>query len=272
MRHWLVSTVAALALVAPVVARAQSGATPGPSGAAGPVAPTATTAATTPAAGAVTPAAPSAATTSAGPAPGTPAPRSLEVTQVTVPGVNIRAARVSTEFNAPFEVVSRVVLDFPAYHEFLPQVRESRVVQRRRGQQDVYLGVPLLDGFPGLWALDRFDIQRGPNNVVVDGHMVNGNMTRADVRIEATAVPGTNRTQVTLQVLGIPSFPLPTGFLNVQQGRWGSRGLTAMRDRAEHVAGLAAIAPGVAPAASHPHPAATTQRPDSGGGPGPAHD
>lgn len=269
MRLPLLSALAALTAAAPAVALAQG---------VGAAAPTATTTTTSGSPSVAPAAAPGAASTSsaapsasATPATATPSARNFEVTRVAVPGVGVQAARVTGEFNAPFEVVARVALDFPSYHEFLPHVRESRVVQRRRGQQDVYLSIPLMDGFPGIWVLDRFDIQRTPTSIVVDGHMVNGNMTRADVRIEAAPIAGTDHSRVTLQVLGIPSFPLPGGFLSNQQARWGTRGITALRERAEQLAGLAAITPPSGGAATHPHPAATTQRPDSGGGPPPAH-
>lgn len=170
----------------------------------------------------------------AAPAPGGRAP--IDVQLVPMPGTSVQAGRVSTVFDAPFDVVAGVITDFAHYHEFLPRVTESRIVRRRRGEADVYLQVPLLQNLGTIWALTRFRITRAPDRVVVDGRQANGNVARFECRFEATPVPGTNRTQVTLQILAIPAFPWPTGLLGAQQGRWGARGLEAMRDRAERLA------------------------------------
>jgi hypothetical protein len=200
-------------------------------------------------------------------APVRPAPAApVQVQETTVPGLAAHGARATTEINAPFDVVAGVVTDFANYREFLPQVRQSRVIARRANQQDVYFQVPLLDNFGTVWMLDRFDVRRTPNSVVVDGHMVNGNMSRFDCRIEAAEIPGTRRTRVAVQMLAVPTFPVPASFLTMQHSRWTGRGLEAIRDRAERLAGLAAISS--SRPASNVSPAATTRRPGgSGGGP-----
>jgi hypothetical protein len=224
-----------LALAAPAMARAQA-APPSSSTAAGAVAPTPTSA---------------------------PAP--IDVQQVAVPGTSVRAGRVATEVDAPFDVVAAVLTDFAHYSEFLPQVDTSRVVQRRRGQVDVYLQARLLNNLGTIWALGRFTVRRAPGSLVVEGGAVQGNMARFDVRFEATAVPNSSRTRVVMQLLGIPALPFPEWLLTSQQARWAALGLDALRARAERAAAQSAQAP--QPGARVERVSGSTQAP-TGGGPG----
>ncbi len=183
--------------------------------------------------------APATSPTAAGPA--TPAAAPMDLQAVVRPGTDVRAGRVATVINASFDTLTNVLLDFSRYREFLPQVAESRVIQRRHGQVDVYFRVPLLDNLGQVWSLVRFGVTRSPSSLVIDGQQVQGNMRRFEYRIEAEEIPGTPRTRVTLQLLGLPGLPLPTSYLTNQHGRWAVRGMTALRARSERAAGLAAI-------------------------------
>jgi ribosome-associated toxin RatA of RatAB toxin-antitoxin module len=201
------------------------------------------------AAGAQTVSPPAAAPTDAAPAPSAP---TLEVEQVPVPGTTIQAGRVTAEVQAPFEVVAAVLTDFAHYHEFLPQVDQSRVVQRRRGQVDLYLQARLRNSTSVLWSLARFTVRRTPGSLVIEGGAVQGNLSRLEVRFEATAVPGSPRTRVVMQLLGIPTFPLPEGLLSSQQSRWAVRGMEALRARAERTAAATRTNPAVREGSSAP--------------------
>jgi ribosome-associated toxin RatA of RatAB toxin-antitoxin module len=153
--------------------------------------------------------------------------------QVEVEGTNIRAGKVTTEFNAPLAIVTETLTDFAHYNEFLPQVRESRVVQRRRGQADVYLNIPLLNNLGVMWVLARFNVQRSPGQLVISGSMVQGNFERFEFKLEATEIAGTGRTRVVMTALGTPTFPFPDAIVNRSQMYWAGRGLVAFRQRAE---------------------------------------
>jgi hypothetical protein len=195
---------------------------------------------------AATPESPARATTSrpertAMAAPAVPAPILTE--QVSVPGTAVLAGRVRTEVRAPYATVAAVVTDFAHYRDFFPQVRESRVVHRLRGQAEVYVRVELLRGLGMLWALSRFNVLRGPASTVVDGVLVDGNLRRFDVRFDVHPVAGDpTRSEVTMQLLGIPAFLLPHGLLSGQQARWAARGLEQLRARAESMAQAQAAA------------------------------
>jgi ribosome-associated toxin RatA of RatAB toxin-antitoxin module len=167
--------------------------------------------------------------------PAAPAP--ITAQQVTVPGANVQAARVRTEVRAPYAVVASVVTDYAHYRDFFPQLRESRIIHRRRGQADVYLRVEMLGGLGMLWSLSRFTAQRTPESTVVEGTLTEGNLRRFDVRFEVRPVNGDpSRTDVTMQLLGVPAFFFPDSILASQQLRWAARGLEQLRARAESFA------------------------------------
>lgn len=174
---------------------------------------------------------------------------SVQVQQVSVPGSGVRAGRVTTVVEAPLDTVAAVVTDFASYHEFLPQLTISRVVRRRRGHVDVYLQASLLDNLGTLWSVVRFRVHRSPDALIVDGSGVQGNLARFEVRIEATCTAEPGRTQVTLQLLGIPALPFPPWLLDAQQTRWAIRGVQALRQRAEWAVASTprAGAPGASP-------------------------
>jgi hypothetical protein len=168
----------------------------------------------------------------------------VEATQVRVAGSAVRAGRVSMSIDAPFDVAAAVATDFMHYREFLPQVRQSRIVRRHRGQSDVYLQVPLLLNLGVLWGVVRFDVRRAPGAMVVSGSLQQGNVSRFDYRLELAAEAG-GRTHAVMQLLAVPSLPFPPSLVSAQQSRWATRGLAAMRDRAEHNAqAMRAIAGG----------------------------
>ncbi len=160
----------------------------------------------------------------------------IEERTVVVAGTDVQAGVAVHEVAAPFSVVSAALQDFSTYRQFLPRLSESRVVRRRRGEADVYLRAELLEGFGAVWALERFRVTRATGSILVEGERTDGTMRRFDVRIEAVEIAGTNRTRVAVQLLGLPPFPLPSGYLSRQHGRWTARALRALSTRVEALA------------------------------------
>ncbi len=171
-----------------------------------------------------------------------PASDGVDERTVSVAGTEVQAGVAVGEFSAPFPVVAAALQDWASYRQFLPRLSESRVVRRRRNESDVYLRADLLDGFGALWVLARFRVTRATGSIVVEGQRLDGTLQRFDVRIEATEVPSTGRTRVAVQMLGLPPFPLPSGYLSRQHGRWTGRSFRALRDRVEAI-GRSAAAP-----------------------------
>jgi hypothetical protein len=160
----------------------------------------------------------------------------FEERTVPVQGSDVQAGVCVAEVSAPFTVVSAVLQDFGSYRLFLPRLNESRVVRRRRGEMDVYLRAELLDGLGVVWSLQRFRITRAHGSILIEGERIDGTMRRFDVRIEAVAVSGTNRTRIAVRLFGIPPFPLPSAYLTRMHGRWTARALRALVDRVEAIA------------------------------------
>ncbi len=155
---------------------------------------------------------------------------------VAVAGTDVRAGIAVAEVAAPFALVSAALQDFSTYRQFLPRLNESRVVRRRRAESEVYLRAELLEGFGVVWALERFRVTRATGSILVEGERLDGTMRRFDVRIEAVEIAGTNRTRIAVYLLGLPPFPLPSGYLSRQHGRWTARALRALAARVETLA------------------------------------
>lgn len=159
-----------------------------------------------------------------------PATSDVEERTVRVEGTDVQAGIVVGEIEAPFATVSATLLDFGSYRQFLPRITESRVVRRRRGENDVYLRAELLEGLGTVWSLQRFTVTRATGSLLIVGTSVDGTMRRFDVRIEASEIAGTGRTRLAVQLLGLPPFPLPTSYLTRMHARWTARSYRSLRD------------------------------------------
>lgn len=144
----------------------------------------------------------------------TPTPRAPEAVTVTdeeVEGTLVRMGRSETVIDAPMELVVRAMMDFTRYNEFMPHVRESRVVRRNRAATDVYMQVPLGGSLGVIWALLRLDAQRGRDRFALDGRAVDSNMDRFETHTVIERVAGdAQRTRVVFRVLALPRLPFPS--------------------------------------------------------------
>lgn len=163
----------------------------------------------------------------------TQAAPSYEARSVVVAGTDVQAGLVVGEIDAPFSVMSAVLMDYSNYRQFLPRIADSRVIRRRRHETEVYLRAELLENFGVVWVHTRFRVTRASDSLRVEGERIDGTLQRFDVRLEASAIVGTNRTRVAVQILGLPSFPLPSGYLTRQHLRWTGRAFEALRAYAE---------------------------------------
>lgn len=177
-------------------------------GAAQSVNPAVAPATATPATATATPAAPTPAVTPDRPAP---QPEAVTVTEVPVEGILVRRGRSETVINAPMDVVVRAMTDYTRYSEFMPHVRESRVVRRNRSATDVYVQVPLGGSLGVIWALLRINAQRQTDRLDLVGQTVDSNMDRFETRSVIERIPGPEaRTRVVFEVLALPRLPFPS--------------------------------------------------------------
>lgn len=200
-------------------------------------------------------------------------PAQVTMRSVSVPGTTVRAGVANAEVPAPFETLAAVLLDIGRYREVLPRIDQSRVMQRRRGELDAYFSATLLQGFGTLWARTRMVITRSPGHLRIEGAMLEGNLARFELRVEASAVPNDpGRSTLEVQLLGLPQLPLPASLLDGVLARWAARGLGGFRDRAVQSARAASPvgasapvgAPSAGPSAAVPAATATAMVPGPG--------
>ena len=206
----------------------------------------------------VAPAPATAPTTAPAPAPA-PAPELVTVTDVPVDGTLVRMGRSETVIRAPMDMVVRALTDFPRYNEFIPHVRESRVVRRNRSATDVYLQVPLGGSLGVIWALLRIDARRQPDRFTLNGQAVDSNMDRFETRSLIERLPGdVPRTRVVFEVLALPRLPFPSSVFTREMRDAARTVATNLRARVERQVALSAVAPPVAAPAVPPN--ATSSR------------
>lgn len=138
-------------------------------------------------------------------------PEAVTASLEEVPGLSVRRGRSDTVIDAPFEVVSRAVTDFPNYNTFMPHVRDVRVVRRNRADTDIYLQVPLRGELGTVWALVRVNVRRTAGRLELVGHAIDGNMDRFESTTLLERVPGpTPRTRMSFTILAMPRLPFPS--------------------------------------------------------------
>ncbi len=215
-----------------------------------------------PAAPTVNPVAPAPATVATPPAAPAPAPSPAEIAVSDEPadGTLVRMGRSDVVIRAPFDLVVRQMTDFAHYNEFMPHVRESRVVRRNRGATDVYMQVPLGGSLGVIWALLRLDARRAPGRFTLDGQAVDSNMDRFETHtvIERVADdPGA--TRLTFRMLALPRLPFPSSVFT-REMRGATRTIADnLRARVERAAALEPVRVAATPAAPTP-PNATSAR------------
>lgn len=194
------------------------------------------------------------------PAPSTPAggesaqPAPIEVVSEAVEGLDVQRARAVSVLRVSLEDAARAVTDFGRYAEFLPHVRESRVVRRNRALTDVYLQVPINQSFGVVWSLVRMNAQRSRDQMVLTGEAVDGNMDRFEMRCVLRRMPGAEpSTQMEFSLLALPRLPLPASVFTREMATNARRVVDTMRSRVEQARAVDSIrAAGAEPGAGVP--------------------
>lgn len=219
--------------------------------------PTVAPAAATPATTQATPVAPA--------APDRPAvtpPEAVTVTELPVEGTLVRRGRSETVIHAPMDVVARAMTDYPRYSEFMPHVRESRVVRRNRGATDVYVQVPLGGSLGVIWCLLRIDAHRQADRLELVGQTVDSNMDRFETRSVIERIPGPDvRTRVVFEVLALPRLPFPSSVFTREMRDAARTVANNLRTRVERQLAINTLpTPAAGTAAAQVPPNATSSR------------
>lgn len=198
-----------------------------------------------------TPPPPATAAPSTAQPPAAPAAPPVTVSDVEVPGLNVRMGRSETVIHAPFEMVTRAMTDWPTYPEFMPHMREARVMRRNRNLTDLYVSVPLSSSLGVVWASLRLNVRRARDVVEIDGVALDGNVERFETRTVIERIPGPEpATRFTFHILAVPRLPFPSSVFTRENRHAASTVAHNVRARVETLYALRRVQPGApAPAA-----------------------
>jgi hypothetical protein len=136
--------------------------------------------------------------------------------------------------HAPMERVLEAVLDFGDYHEVLPRLEESRIVQKRAGSADVYLRAPILGGLVSVWGIVRFadPAPWAGDGLQVAGELVKGNLD-AWSGVWKLEPMGPHTTALRLEMFIDVQVPVPDEWVTPELMWAADTAVTAIRDRVE---------------------------------------
>lgn len=163
-------------------------------------------------------------------------PQSEEVETVSVPieGTELVRGRSTVVVDAPIDRVRDAVLDFTHYPEFMPHYSGCKVLGRTAtGARDLYMEIAALHGALKMWA--RVEL---PKPTIADGvetfetKFIEGNVRDFKAIWRLARVDDTH-TRLSLEVFLQPKIPLPVDLLNEENISGSTKGVTAMRARAE---------------------------------------
>lgn len=132
---------------------------------------------------------------------------------------------------APVQVVSKVLVDYAHYNQFLPHFKTSRVLSRRGDDALVYMEAGVIKNTVTLWAQMRISAHDEGNRRIIEGRMLRGNMDAFVARWELTPVADNTRTLVRFKILVDPGLPLPNSVFNHENLKSAGRALRALRQR-----------------------------------------
>jgi ribosome-associated toxin RatA of RatAB toxin-antitoxin module len=162
-----------------------------------------------------------------------PVTRNVERFTVKVPNSNREAGAARTLAHVSSEHLRSVVTDYARYSTTIRTFKNARVVGRSGGRTDVYLEVPILNGFSKIWAIVRFEApEEKGNQHVIRGRLVRGNVKRLDAtwRIEKV---DEQKSVLSLELSMIPNFPAPTSVVSTELRKAAGKAVNATRNEAE---------------------------------------
>lgn len=126
-------------------------------------------------------------------------------------GSRIRRSRAVGLLRAPANDVTNVVLDYAAYHRFMPHFVASRVLSKRGSQARVYIEVSALQGLARLWAEMQIGMASPTEATrVISARMVKGNLKGFEAEWQVTPVDAAT-TLVAFELCADPDFSIPFG-------------------------------------------------------------
>jgi ribosome-associated toxin RatA of RatAB toxin-antitoxin module len=150
-------------------------------------------------------------------------------------GTSVHTGYAAVIVQRPLADVVAAIHDVDHYRDFIPQFEQSHELSRTSTNQDWFVRIAI-HPIASLWARLRYHQVALANGAVeIDGHAVQGNVERMDVRWRATPVDDGAATVLEFWSLVLPSFPvpLPNAVLDHEQESAARRGVEAVRLRVE---------------------------------------
>lgn len=156
--------------------------------------------------------------------------------ELNLPNAALRAGGAAIVVNASAAAVRSIVMDFGAYEKFMPNFKRSRVISRKPGGTDVYLQVPILHGVMKIWTVARFaPPSLDEQGERIEGHKLDqGNLDdfRAIWHIKPIDAA---HTLLRLELLVVPSFPVPHSLVTPALAESAENGVQACRARVQQL-------------------------------------
>lgn len=147
-------------------------------------------------------------------------------------GLSVEWGKAVGVVDAPFDRVVEVVHDYANYRKFIPHFKKSKVLSRRGPNALVYMEANVVHGTVTLWAQMRiYKRSSSGDTEIIEGRMMDGNMSHFIARWELEPVEDGSRTLVTFRILVDPDLPLPASVFSKENKKSARRTIRALRER-----------------------------------------
>ena len=145
---------------------------------------------------------------------------------------NIASGRAVIVVDKPIEEVLPIILDYANYVQFMPNFTHSRVIAQRGNKAMVYMEVSVAKGMYTLYGQLHLDERpREDGTRVVQGKLVDGNITAFDASFKLTPVDDGAGTEIDFNIYVDPDLPLPSSVFSRENERAAGKAVRALRQR-----------------------------------------
>jgi ribosome-associated toxin RatA of RatAB toxin-antitoxin module len=145
---------------------------------------------------------------------------------------NIASGRAVIVVDRPIEEVLPIILDYANYVQFMPNFTHSRVIAQRGNKAMVYMEVSVAKGMYTLYGQLNLDERpREDGTRVVQGKLVDGNITAFDASFKLTPVDDGAGTEIDFNIYVDPDLPLPSSVFSRENERAAGKAVRALRQR-----------------------------------------
>jgi len=145
---------------------------------------------------------------------------------------NIASGRAVIVVDKPIEEVLPIILDYANYVQFMPNFTHSKVLAQRGTKAMVYMEVSVAKGMYTLYGQLHLDERpREDGTRVIEGKLVDGNITAFDASFKLTPVDDGAGTEIDFNIYVDPDLPLPSSVFSRENERAAGKAVRALRER-----------------------------------------